>query len=118
MDARCEEGYYVGRATNAPESYILTLTGVVKCRTFWRRPVGERWTPDLYACFATVLQPNGLDPDSTTIGVRAPVLLPDQGDAQADNTTDQARKSRRLQLSRSYFERPNIHWVHAGVPSM
>ena len=87
----------------------MTESGVVRTRSFWRRPLSERWSTDLFRCHVSVLQPNAADPNVTTIGIRAPVWLPEQAGApESQAPDDTTRRARRLQLSKSYFEKPDI----------
>ena len=67
LDAKCQDGFYVGRNSSTNETLVITASGVVRTRTFWRRPLSERWDPELYSMSATVLQPSTVDPMTTTI---------------------------------------------------
>ena len=72
---RGEEGFYLGPAEGSNESEFLTFSGVVRARTFIRRPPSEQWSADLLKPRASTLCPNLADPQSDKIGIRAPVFL-------------------------------------------
>ena len=102
LEARCEDGFYVGRNGTSNESLIITETGVVRARTFWKRPLSERWSPDLYKCSASVIQPSSVDPSVTTIGIKAPIWMPDDPNqaTRLDPVDPLPRHARRLQLAK------------------
>ena len=112
--ARFEEGYYLGFADGTSESYILTTTGVVKSRTLRRRPLSEQWDAKLLEIDGiSVLQPNGVHPGETHIGIRAlvrcePVLGEPPLFAEPPD-----RSARRTQLVRSDFR---THGFTLGCP--
>ena len=75
---RTEDGFHVWPVEGSNESFILTSTGAVRTRTFFRRPDTEKWSADLLDIKVSVLQPNALDSTSRRIGIRAPVHLPER----------------------------------------
>ena len=78
LQARTEDGFYLGPVEGSNESFFMTSSGAVRARTFFRRPDSEKWSVELLDVKASVLQPNMLDPSASRIGIKAPVHLPDR----------------------------------------
>ena len=58
-DDKWAVGVFLGVRTHSNEIYVGTNTGVVKCRTIRRRPVGERWSAELLnSCRGLPWEPN------------------------------------------------------------
>ena len=116
LGAKCEEGYWMGLVDGISESLILTPTGLVRCRTIRRRPPGERWNSALLKIDnISELQPNGVQPGETRIGIRAPVHIdPVPGEpALRVPSCPVLRVPRRTQLLRHDFQ---THGYTIGCP--
>ena len=115
LGARFEEGYFMGMADGSSECLILTPTGLVRCRTIRRRPLGERWNQALlHITNVSELQPNRLQEGETRIGIRAPVIIePVAGEPTAIPLIPVARIPRRTQLRRTDFAE---HGYTPGCP--
>ena len=68
LDDRFQEGFFIGYVDGSSQYYVLTPTGVVRCRTISRRPDPEKWNQTILSCMASVLQPNALKPGEARVG--------------------------------------------------
>ena len=71
--ARFKDGWYLGSCEGSKETLVLTPTGVVRTRTWRRRPLSERWTKEMLKCTASEVQPNAWNLGEARIGIRASV---------------------------------------------
>ena len=71
-----KKGFYVGLADGNAESLILTLTGLVKCRSVRQRPPSGRWSQAILATTASELQLKKLRAGEACIGIQAPLHRP------------------------------------------
>ena len=75
MEARVEEGYYLGPVDGTKESLVLHKEGAVRVRTFRRLDPDQRWSAGILECGGSVLQPDPLRPNEIKIGIRVPIPI-------------------------------------------
>ena len=68
LEARCQDGFYLGQSFTSNESFVTTAEGVVRARTPRRRLGSEQWSAEFYDVSAQVV-------DSIAVGIRAPIYV-------------------------------------------
>ena len=98
LDAKFQEGWYLGPQEQSCTVLVLTPTGVVETRDIRWRSTSERWSGEIFACMASTWQPNALNPLATRIGVQLPVAMEPPSASVPPPLDPRVLLSRRVQL--------------------